>query len=99
MSHSQSTPVMGSSNSSTKVLYFTDRSLTPFMVTLPKSLGEVTLRDFRAAIGQEGSPRYHFKALDPEFGTVKEEVFHDEDIIPGWEGKIVAWVEEDHGSI
>ncbi|XP_041426627.1 dixin-A-like [Xenopus laevis] len=99
MSHSQSTPVMGSSNSSTKVLYFTDRSLTPFMVTLPKSLGEVTLRDFRAAIGQEGSHRYHFKALDPEFGTVKEEVFHDEDIIPGWEGKIVAWVEEDHGSI
>ncbi|OCT56301.1 hypothetical protein XELAEV_18000301mg [Xenopus laevis] len=62
-------------------------------------LGEVTLRDFRAAIGREGSHRYHFKALDPEFGTVKEEVFHDEDIIPGWEGKIVAWVEEDHGSI
>ncbi|XP_041434008.1 dixin-like [Xenopus laevis] len=99
MPHSQSTPVMGSSNSSTKVLYFTDRSLTPFMVTLPKRLGEVTLRDFRAAIGREGSHRYHFKALDPEFGTVKVEVFHDEDIIPGWEGKIVAWVEEDHGSI
>ncbi|OCT72516.1 dixin isoform X2 [Xenopus laevis] len=99
MPHSQSTPVMGSSNSSTKVLYFTDRSLTPFMVTIPKRLGEVTLRDFRAAIGREGSHRYHFKALDPEFGTVKEEVFHDDDIIPGWEGKIVAWVEEDHGSI
>lgn len=25
------------------------------------------------------------------------QVFHDDDIIPGWEGKIVAWVEEDHG--
>eukprot|EP00079_Xenopus_tropicalis_P028011 XP_012822518.1 PREDICTED: dixin isoform X2 [Xenopus tropicalis] len=73
MPHSQSTPVMGNSNSSTKVLYFTDRSLTPFMVTIPKRLGEVTLRDFRAAIGREGSHRYHFKALDPEFGTVKEE--------------------------
>ncbi|CAH2320294.1 dixin isoform X2 [Pelobates cultripes] len=98
MPHSQSTPVMGSSNSGTKVLYFTDRSLTPFMVNIPKRLGEVTLKDFKTAIDREGNHRYHFKALDPEFGTVKEEVFHDDDIIPGWEGKIVAWVEEDHGS-
>ncbi|XP_075460539.1 dixin isoform X3 [Ascaphus truei] len=97
MPHSQSTPIMGSSTC-TKVLYFTDRSLTPFMVNIPKRLGEVTLRDFKTAIDREGSHRYHFKALDPEFGTVKEEVFHDDDIIPGWEGKIVAWVEEDHGS-
>ncbi|XP_032937430.1 dixin isoform X2 [Catharus ustulatus] len=94
--HSQSTPVM-SSSACTKVLYFTDRSLTPFMVSIPKRLGEVTLKDFKAAIDREGAHRYHFKALDPEFGTVKEEVFHDDDIIPGWEGKIVAWVEEDHG--
>lgn len=37
-------------------------------------LGEVTLRDFKTAIDREGNHRYHFKALDPEFGTVKEEV-------------------------
>ncbi|XP_053307673.1 dixin isoform X2 [Spea bombifrons] len=97
MPHSQSAPAMGSS-SCTKVLYFTDRSLTPFMVNIPKRLGEVTLKDFKAAIDREGNHRYHFKALDPEFGTVKEEVFHDDDIVPGWEGKIVAWVEEDHGN-
>ncbi|EMP35139.1 Dixin [Chelonia mydas] len=94
--HSHSTPTM-SSSACTKVLYFTDRSLTPFMVNIPKRLGEVTLKDFKAAIDREGTHRYHFKALDPEFGTVKEEVFHDDDIVPGWEGKIVAWVEEDHG--
>ncbi|XP_074929707.1 dixin isoform X1 [Chelonoidis abingdonii] len=94
--HSHSIPTM-SSSACTKVLYFTDRSLTPFMVNIPKRLGEVTLKDFKAAIDREGTHRYHFKALDPEFGTVKEEVFHDDDIIPGWEGKIVAWVEEDHG--
>lgn len=92
--HSQSSPAV--SSTCTKVLYFTDRSLTPFMVNIPKRLGEVTLKDFKAAIDREGNHRYHFKALDPEFGTVKEEVFHDEDAIPGWEGKIVAWVEEDH---
>ncbi|XP_028666073.2 dixin-like isoform X3 [Erpetoichthys calabaricus] len=94
--HSHSNPTL-STAASTKVLYFTDRSLTPFMVTIPKRLGEVTLKDFKAAIDREGNFRYHFKALDPEFGTVKEEVFHDEDIIPGWEGKIVAWIEDDHG--
>ena len=37
-------------------------------------LGEVTLKDVKAAVDQEGNYRYHFKALDPEFGTVKEEV-------------------------
>lgn len=37
-------------------------------------LGEVTLKDVKAAVDREGNYRYHFKALDPEFGTVKEEV-------------------------
>ncbi|KAJ8275921.1 hypothetical protein COCON_G00076730 [Conger conger] len=96
MAHSQSSPLLNAS-ACTKVLYFTDRSLTPFMVNIPKRLGEVTLRDFKAAVDREGSFRYHFKALDPEFGTVKEEVFQDDAVVPGWEGKIVAWVEEDNG--
>ncbi|GAA6105673.1 dixin-A isoform X1 [Tachysurus ichikawai] len=94
--HSHSSPMLNSSPS-TKVLYFTDRSLTPFMINIPKRLGEITLQDFKVAIDREGSYRYHFKALDPEFGTVKEEMFQDEAVVPGWEGKIVAWVEEDHG--
>lgn len=72
----------------------------------------------KAAVGREGNYRFHFKALDPEFGTVKEEVragaglnvcsradsslsrvqvFLDEAAVPGWEGKIVAWLEEDRG--
>lgn len=96
MAHSHSSPGLDTAVS-TKVLYFTDRSLTPFLINIPKRLGEVTLRDFKAAVDRQGSFRYHFKALDPEFGTVKEEVFQDGAIVPGWEGKIVAWVEEDHG--
>ncbi|XP_059813930.1 dixin-like isoform X2 [Hypanus sabinus] len=91
-------PTPSRRNSSlTKVLYFTTRSLVPIVMSIPKSLGEVTLKDFKAAIDREGNYRYHFKALDPEFGTVKEELFHDDDIVPGWEGKIVAWIEEDNG--
>uniref|UniRef100_A0A674ADX9 DIX domain containing 1a n=1 Tax=Salmo trutta TaxID=8032 RepID=A0A674ADX9_SALTR len=96
IAHSHSSPGLDSTVS-TKVLYFTDRSLTPFLVNISKRLGEVTLRDFKAAVDRQGSFRYHFKALDPEFGTVKEEVFQDGALVPGWEGKIVAWVEEDHG--
>ncbi|XP_057695191.1 dixin-A isoform X2 [Corythoichthys intestinalis] len=96
IAHSHSSPGLDGAVS-TKVLYFTDRSLTPFLVNIPKRLGEVTLRDFKAAVDRQGSFRYHFKALDPEFGTVKEEVFQDGAVVPGWEGKIVAWVEEDHG--
>lgn len=87
----------GSSSASTKILYFTGKSPTPSMINIPKRLGEVTLKDVKAAVDREGNYRYHFKALDPEFGTVKEEVFLDGAIIPGWEGKIVAWVEEDRG--
>lgn len=37
-------------------------------------LGEITLHDFKGALDRPGQYRYHFKALDPEFGTVKEEV-------------------------
>ncbi|XP_074528007.1 dixin-A-like isoform X4 [Halichoeres trimaculatus] len=85
------------SSGSTKILYFTGKSSTPSMINIPKRLGEVTLKDVKAAVDREGNYRYHFKALDPEFGTVKEEVFQDGAIIPGWEGKIVAWVEEDRG--
>ncbi|CAK6966658.1 dixin-A [Scomber scombrus] len=96
MAHSHSSPGLDTAVY-TKVLYFTDRSLTPFLINIPKRLGEVTLRDFKAAVDRQGSFRYHFKALDPEFGTVKEEVFKDGAVVPGWEGKIVAWVEEDHG--
>ncbi|XP_029957094.1 dixin-like isoform X3 [Salarias fasciatus] len=85
------------SSSSTKILYFTGKSPTPSMINIPKRLGEVTLKDVKAAVDREGNYRYHFKALDPEFGTVKEEVFLDGAVVPGWEGKIVAWVEEDRG--
>ncbi|KAJ7997608.1 hypothetical protein DPEC_G00230780 [Dallia pectoralis] len=82
---------------STKVLYFTDHSHTPCMIYIQKRLGEVTLKDVKTALERDDHYRFHFKALDPEFGTVKEEVFDNEALVPGWEGKIVAWVEEDRG--
>uniref|UniRef100_A0A8C7I2K6 Dixin n=1 Tax=Oncorhynchus kisutch TaxID=8019 RepID=A0A8C7I2K6_ONCKI len=96
MAHSYSSPLL-SSCGSTKVLYFTDHSHTPCMIHINKRLGKVTLRDVKTAVDRDDNYRFHFKALDPEFGTVKEEVFEDEALVPGWEGKIVAWVEENNG--
>ena len=46
-----------------------------YTVSLAFRLGEITLGDFKEAIDRPGMFRYHFKALDPEFGTVKEEVW------------------------
>lgn len=80
----------------TKVVYFTDTALTPFMSSIPKRLGEITLRDFKLMFDKPGLFRYHFKSVDPEYGMVKEEVLHDDDVLPGWDGKIVAWVEGYH---
>ncbi|KAA8594081.1 hypothetical protein FQN60_004915 [Etheostoma spectabile] len=91
IAHSHSSPGLDTTVS-TKVLYFTDRSLTPFLINIPKRLGEVTLRDFKAAVDRQGSFRYHFKALDPEFGTVKEEVG-----IPGWSSR--AWLGREDCSV
>ncbi|KAH6929757.1 hypothetical protein HPB50_005844 [Hyalomma asiaticum] len=68
---------------STKVIYYTER------------LSDIRLRDFKVVFDRPGQYRYHFKTLDPEFGMVKEEVLHDDDHVPGWDGKIVAWIEED----
>ncbi|XP_075548354.1 uncharacterized protein LOC142582475 isoform X1 [Dermacentor variabilis] len=80
---------------STKVIYYTERSVTPFLSAIPKRLSDIRLRDFKVVFDRPGQYRYHFKTLDPEFGMVKEEVLHDDDRVPGWDGKIVAWIEED----
>ncbi|XP_065841747.1 dixin-like isoform X2 [Oscarella lobularis] len=88
-------PPLTRRNSSTKVVYFTERSVTPFLTTIPRKLGEICLRDFKKAFDRSGSFRYHFKTIDPDYGAVKQEVTKDDDIIPGWEGRIVVWIEED----
>lgn len=55
-------------------LVVTSRLLTLLVNLLVCRVGDITLEDFKIAIKKEGSYRYVFKALDPELGTVKEEV-------------------------
>ena len=58
----------------TKILYFTNRSVTPFMSSINKSIGDICLRDFKNLFDRPGFFRFHFKTVDQEFGMVKEEV-------------------------
>lgn len=56
----------------------------------PKNL---TLAHFKAiAQLQNESYKYYFKAFDPEFGVVKEEVVDDDSTLPVDGDRIVAWV-------
>ena len=64
----------GQVESHTKVIYFTDRTVTPFMSSINKPFGQVRLRDFKAMFDRPGVYRFHFKSQDPEYGMVKEEV-------------------------
>ncbi|GAB1603168.1 dixin-like [Argonauta hians] len=78
----------------TKVVYHLDNTEAANMVAITKRLGEISLSDFQNLISKSDGYRFQFKALDPEFGTVKKELFNGSDMVPGWEGKIVAWVTE-----
>ncbi|KAG0433494.1 hypothetical protein HPB47_019858, partial [Ixodes persulcatus] len=64
---------LGRAQASTKVIYYTEKSVTPFLSVIPRRLGDITLRDFKVAFDRPGLYRFHFKTLDPEFGMVKEE--------------------------
>ena len=64
----------GSPGVATKIVYFTPRSVTPFMTSIMRPVGRITLRDFKALFDRPGFYRYHFKTMDKEFGMVKEEV-------------------------
>ena len=68
-----------SASTTTKILYYTNRSATPFMSSVPKQIGDVTLRDFKNLFDRPGFFRFHFKSVDQEFGMVKEEVRIAED--------------------
>jgi hypothetical protein len=50
------------------------RSATPFMTSVSKPLGRITLRDFKTVFDRPGFYRYHIKNTDTEYGMVKEEV-------------------------
>lgn len=93
-----SSSVMSNSSNSehTKCIYYTDNRATPYMITIAKPIGSVTLADLKQSLKLKSSGSgyvFRFKTVDPEFGVLKEEVTHDYKPLPTFENKIVAWIE------
>ncbi|KAM4689971.1 segment polarity protein dishevelled homolog DVL-2 [Rhinophrynus dorsalis] len=75
----------------TKVIYHLDEEETPYLVKVPVPAQEIRLRDFKAALGR-GHAKYFFKAMDQDFGVVKEEISDDNAKLPCFNGRVVSWL-------
>uniref|UniRef100_A0A803JAJ7 Segment polarity protein dishevelled homolog DVL-2 n=1 Tax=Xenopus tropicalis TaxID=8364 RepID=A0A803JAJ7_XENTR len=75
----------------TKVIYHLDEEETPYLVKVPVPANEIRLRDFKAALGR-GHAKYFFKAMDQDFGVVKEEISDDNAKLPCFNGRVVSWL-------
>lgn len=78
-----------------KIVYHIDEEPTPYLIKVTPSdrSGKVVLGDFRAALNAKAhSYKYFFKAVDDDFGVVKEELIDDSSVLPCANGRIVAWV-------
>ncbi|XP_076438575.1 dixin-like [Babylonia areolata] len=84
---------------STSVIFFADHSIQPVSCLMPGKLGDIRLKDFKHLFENSDKYRFYFKALDPEYGTVKEELTKEDSVVPGWENKIVAWLETESGTL
>ncbi|XP_041440959.1 segment polarity protein dishevelled homolog DVL-2 isoform X1 [Xenopus laevis] len=81
----------------TKVIYHLDEEETPYLVKVPVPATDIRLRDFKAALGR-GHAKYFFKAMDQDFGVVKEEISDDNAKLPCFNGRVVSWLVSSEGS-
>lgn len=77
----------------TKVIYHIDDETTPYLVKIPISSSQVTLKDFKMVLNkQNNNYKYFFKSMDADFGVVKEEIADDSTILPCFNGRVVSWL-------
>ncbi|KAM8974392.1 segment polarity protein dishevelled homolog DVL-2 isoform 2-T2 [Pelodytes ibericus] len=82
----------------TKVIYHLDEEETPYLVKVPVPAQDIRLRDFKAALGR-GHAKYFFKAMDQDFGVVKEEISDDNAKLPCFNGRVVSWLVSSENSL
>lgn len=83
----------GSTGEETVIGYYFCQEPIPYKITVPGH--HVTLAQFKHLIGRLGNYRYFFKKKSNEFeseGAVYEEIKNDFEILPLWEGRIIAKV-------
>ncbi|KAK3928469.1 Axin-1 [Frankliniella fusca] len=80
------------SQESTTVVFTFCEEQFPYRTKIPNS--SVTLRQFKEYLPKKGNYRYFFKTECEELDmkVIQEEVTDDNDIVPLWEGKIMAQV-------
>lgn len=75
----------------TVVFSFCDEQF-PYRTKIPGT--QITLKQFKDNLPKKGNYRFFFKTICEELGNqvIQEEVSNDNDILPLWEGKIMAQV-------
>ncbi|XP_028131949.1 axin-1 isoform X1 [Diabrotica virgifera virgifera] len=82
---------VGSDEVTTVVFTFCDEQF-PYRTKIPGT--QITLRQFKEYLPKKGNYRYFFKTICEELGNqvIQEEVSNDTEVVPLWEGKIMAQV-------
>lgn len=83
----------------TKVIYYIDDEQTPYLVKIPLSSAQVTLRDFKTVLNKQScNYKYFFKSVDADFGVVKEEIVDESTVLPVFNGRVISWLVTADGS-
>ncbi|XP_031640347.1 segment polarity protein dishevelled isoform X3 [Contarinia nasturtii] len=83
----------------TKVIYYIDDEQTPYLVKIPLSTSQVTLRDFKMVLNKQScNYKYFFKSVDDDFGVVKEEIVDESTKLPVFNGRVISWLVTADGS-
>ncbi|XP_057665598.1 axin-1 isoform X1 [Diorhabda carinulata] len=83
---------VGVSDDVTTVVFTFCEEQFPYRTKIPGT--QITLRQFKEYLPKKGNYRYFFKTLCEELGNtvIQEEVSNDAEVLPLWEGKIMAQV-------
>ncbi|XP_031636468.1 segment polarity protein dishevelled-like isoform X3 [Contarinia nasturtii] len=77
----------------TNVFYYIDDEQTPYLVKIPLSTSQVTLRDFKMVLNKQScNYKYFFKAVNDDFGVVKEEIVDESTKLPVFNGRVILWL-------
>ncbi len=86
----------------TTLVYYIDDEEVPFKVKIPKPSqeGSVILEDFKKVLPAHlQKHNFFFKSQDTDYGTVKAQIIDDEQPLPFFDGKIVAYLVATEGSM
>lgn len=81
------------------MIYYIDDEQTPYLVKIPLSSSQVTLRDFKTVLNKQScNYKYFFKSVDADFGVVKEEIVDESTVLPVFNGRVISWLVTADGS-